>query len=116
MKRVTATEAKNRFGQVLSEASADLVLVTRRGKQAAALMAAGEARLCVLSAYATGVLTRTVAMRRLGYTWYGQLADAMAAAGLRIHLPEPVLQKMDQSLDAVFGKRSKGGGRGRRRA
>lgn len=62
-------------------------------------------RLSVLNAYATGTMVRSAAMRRLGYVWYGQLTDAMAAARLHIRLPEPVRRKMDRSIDAVFGGR-----------
>lgn len=102
MKSVAATEAKNQLGQVIDDACADLVMLERHGKETVALMPAAEARLCILSAYATGVLSRSVAMIRLGYTWYGQLKDAMSAAGLRIQLPEPVQQQMDHSIDAVF--------------
>lgn len=105
---MTATEAKKRFGQVLDHAAADLVILARRGKECVALTPASEARLCILSAYATGVITRSVAMRRLGYVWYGQLTDPMRDAGLPIQLPESVLQQMDKSLDTVFGKRAKG--------
>jgi antitoxin (DNA-binding transcriptional repressor) of toxin-antitoxin stability system len=103
MKTVSATQAKNRFGQILEDASADLVLVARRGKASVALRPAAEARLCILSAYATGVLSRGVAMSRLGYTWYGQLTDAMSVTGLHIPIPEGAQHQMDQSLDAVFG-------------
>ncbi len=64
----------------------------------------GKGDRCILSAYATGVLSRSVAMIRLGYIWYGPMKDAMSAAGLSIQLPEPVQQRMDHSIDAVFGE------------
>lgn len=42
-----------------------------------------QATLAVINDYATGVLSRTETMKRLGLIWYGQLYDAMEAAGLR---------------------------------
>jgi hypothetical protein len=56
-----------------------------------------------LSSYATGEISRSEAMRRLGYTWYGQLQDALTAAGLQVELPGSVLQQMDASTDSAFG-------------
>ena len=38
----------------------------------------------VLRAYATGEISRSVAMERLGLTWYGELKDAMAQAGIEV--------------------------------
>lgn len=59
-------------------------------------------RVHIMRAYTTGALSRGTAMCRLGFTWYGQLTDAMASAGLRIELPASVRQRMDRSIDAVF--------------
>lgn len=36
----------------------------------------------ILSAYAHGTLSRSAAMKMLGYDWYGQLLDALADAGI----------------------------------
>jgi hypothetical protein len=56
-----------------------------------------------LSFYTRGEISRSEAMRRLGYTWYGQLKDSLTAAGLQAQLPETVLQHMDASINTVFG-------------
>ncbi len=86
MKTVQATRAKNLLGQVLDDACLDMVMLERHGKEQVALMPASEARMGVLCSYATGAMSRGTAMKRLGLTWYGQLVDAMTAAGLSVQM------------------------------
>lgn len=102
MHTVSAREAKNLLGQVIDRATTDLVMIERHGKEAVALLPAAEARLSVLSAYAMGVLGRSVAMQRLGFTWYGQLLEAMQAAGLSVQVPAEAVRQMDAALDEIL--------------
>jgi hypothetical protein len=55
-----------------------------------------------LTGYANGALSRPEAMRRLGFTSYGELVDAMDAAGMRIELPQEVLDRTDRSTNEVL--------------
>jgi hypothetical protein len=103
MKAITSTEARRCFGKVLDDAGEELVLIRRRGKPSMSMMLAEEARLGILCAYALGCVSRALAMKRLGYTWYGQLVDAMAAANLRIHIPPNVHEAMVDDLVKVLG-------------
>lgn len=85
MKTITATDAKNRFGEVLDLLKGDSLLIERNGKPAAIVFAAEVGKKMVLSSYAHGTISRSAAMGMLGYDWYGQLLDAIAAA--RIERP-----------------------------
>lgn len=102
MKIVTLSAARSRLARVLDAARGDVVMIQRRRKDVVALMPVAEARLCILSAYAIGALSRSDAMRRLGFTWYGQLQNAMTSARLQIRLPRDVEERMDRSLEGVF--------------
>jgi hypothetical protein len=106
MKRVNGTLAKNLLGEVLDDACGDLVLVERRGKPTVALMAENEARTAVLSAYAVGAMSRSVAMNRLGLTWYGELIDALSAANLKVAIDAETAAAMDRGLDALLEQRA----------
>lgn len=41
-------------------------------------------RRIVLRAYAVGEISRSLVRQRLGMTWYGELKDAMAQAGISV--------------------------------
>jgi hypothetical protein len=64
-----------------------------------------DARRQALLDYTEGRVTRFVAMQRLGFTWYGQLLDAMSAAGLRMHVPAEAEARMRASMEQLFGNR-----------
>jgi len=104
MKTVQATRAKNLLGQVLDDACLDMVMLERHGREQVALMPASEARMGVLCAYAIGVMTRGTAMKRLGLTWYGQLVDAMQAAGVRLQVSPVKEELMAAEVEQVLGQ------------
>ena len=63
--------------------------------------------LRVLQAYASGELSRTTAMERIGVDWYGDLLVRMNAAGLRVKEPSSAdKQRMRESVAKVFGTES----------
>ena len=82
MQHITATQAKNVLGQVLQDAATHIVVIENRGKPTIAAMPKGDAVLGTLCAYATGHIPRSRAMQMLGFTWYGELTDALEAAGV----------------------------------
>ncbi len=102
MKTVQATQAKNLLGQVLDDACTDLVMLERHGKRQVALMPAEEAQMGVLSSYAIGVMPRSIAMKRLGFTWYGQLQDAMRLSGLSVQISADRQQGMGEEIERVL--------------
>lgn len=57
----------------------------------------------VLSLYAVGSITRATAMKRLGFTWYGQLLDAMQAAGLRVRCSDESVDRMVAEVEQLMG-------------
>jgi hypothetical protein len=103
MKTVPATRAKNQLGQVIDDACVDLVMLERHGKEQVALMPAAEARMGVLCSYAAGALPRSTAMKRLGLTWYGQLVDAMVAAGLQVQTNAAKDSAMTVEIEQLLG-------------
>jgi hypothetical protein len=64
-------------------ATDDFVVVTKHGRPVVALLPAGEARAALLCAYTCGRMSRARVMQLLGFHWYGQLVDAMRAAGVK---------------------------------
>ena len=67
----------------------------KRGKKAA--------KKTVLLSYAAGSLSRATAMKRLGFVWYGQLVDAMQAAGLRVQCSDEAVAKMVAEIEQLMG-------------
>lgn len=67
----------------------------KRGKKAATK--------AVLSSYAIGQLSRTTAMKRLGFTWYGQLVDALQAAGVRVQFSDDAVARMVAEVEQLMG-------------
>jgi hypothetical protein len=83
MYAIAATEVKNRLGEIYDELDRDpgaSVLIERNKKPAAMLLPHDVARQGVLLSYVHGMSSRSVVMRQLGFTWYGQLLDALSAA------------------------------------
>jgi hypothetical protein len=103
MKTIAATRAKNVLGQVLDDACVDLIMLERHGKEKVALMPAAEARMGVLCSYAAGAMPRATAMKRLGLTWYGELCDAMLAAGLQVQASAAKEQFMAAEVERLIG-------------
>lgn len=95
MKTMTATEAKNRLGEVLSIPYGESVLIEKNGKPAFMVLKAQDAKVMILASYVQGVVSRSTAMRLLGFEWYGELLDALAEEGFkRPSVPEDRLNEM----------------------
>ena len=63
--------------------------------------------LRVLQAYASGELSRTTAMERIGVDWYGDLLVSMNVAGLRVTEPSSAdKQRMRDSVVKILGTES----------
>lgn len=59
----------------------------------------------VLTAYSRGTLSRSEAMNQLGMEWYGELLDALSAAGIESpSLPEAELAAMVVHATKVLGE------------
>lgn len=101
MKTVAATRAKNILGQVLDTACHDVVMLERHGKAQVALMPAAAARVGILCAYASGHFSRSQAMKMLGFSWYGELLDALQAAQVRMDVGDQDADAMAQQLEAI---------------
>ena len=127
MKSFNATDAKNRFGDLLEASAAEPVLVTKNGNPIAYMVPADQfekfARLQplmavtraiaeqnenvleVLKGFAMGKLPRRSVMRQLGLSWYGDLLEALCFARLSL----PVVSKDQRKqmvktfLDSVHG-------------
>ena len=106
MQTVTATQAKNVLGQVLQDASTHVVIIENRGKPTIAAMPKLDAVLGVLCAYATGYMTRSRAMQMLGLTWYGELKDALEAAGVEMSVDAAAQQRRGEAAIALFNERA----------
>jgi hypothetical protein len=101
MKTVAATRAKNLLGQVLDTACHDVVMLERHGKAQVALMPAAAARVGILCAYASGHFSRSQAMKMLGFSWYGELLDALGAAHVHMDVGVQDADAMAQQLEAI---------------
>ena len=127
MKSFNATDAKNRFGDLLEASATGPVLVTKNGSPVAYMVPAAQfedfARLQpllavkkaiseqnvnvleVLKGFAIGKFPRRSAMKQLELSWYGDLLEALGFAGLSL----PVVSKDQRKqmvksfLDAVRG-------------
>jgi antitoxin Phd len=104
VKSVSATEAKNRFGDLLSEAATQPVSIEKNGRVVAVLVPAGdyehgkdaialgriadrilsgdEQVLGILREYSAGRRTRLAAIAALGLESYSQLLKALRRAAL----------------------------------
>lgn len=127
MKTIAATEAKNRFGELLEGAAVEPVRIERNGRPVAYVVSAAEyedveellgfaraARrianedqeaLDVLRRFSAGEIPRRVAVSALGLRGYGQLLRCLDAAGLaRPVVPEAERSKMvEEMLRAIRG-------------
>jgi hypothetical protein len=105
MQHVTATQAKNVLGQVLQDAATHIVIIENRGKPTIAAMPEADAVVGTLCAYATGHIPRSRAMQMLGFTWYGELKDALQAAGVTMTV-DPVQHRhmVDTAVSLLRGK------------
>ena len=77
MKTISATEAKNRFGEHFNLTDNESLLIETRGLPTHLVFSAKTGIRLVLGAFADGVLSRNEALDLLGFEWYGELLDAM---------------------------------------
>lgn len=106
MQVVTATEVKNKLGDLFDAVERDegaSVLIERNRRPAAMLLNANVAEKAILGAYAHGVLPRAVAMKQLGLDWYGDLLQRMNTQGI----DHPAASAMDRlemkrAIDSVL--------------
>lgn len=82
MRVMTATDVKNRLGDALSFPDDESLLIEKNGKGAFMAFSAFTGQRIVLSSYVQGALSRSSAMKLLGFAWYGDLLEALAQAGL----------------------------------
>ena len=94
----TAQNVRSHLGNIfdaLEKDSDTSVLIERNNKPVAMLLPAEVGRIAILAAYAHGSLSRSTAMKQLGYEWYGQLLDGLKEAGIaRPSIPEKEMQEM----------------------
>lgn len=83
MRVMTATDVKNKLGEALSFSDDDSLLIEKNGKEAFMVFTAPIAKKMILTSYANGGLSRSETMRLLGFDWYGDLLDALAAANMK---------------------------------
>lgn len=121
MKTFPATEAKNKFGDLLDEAAKKPVRIEKNGKPVAyvlsqhdfeavenmlpiarvrvALQQGDAAILQALNDFAAGKITRARALELLDLTYYGDLLDALSLAGLEPKgLPDRVTHEMAEGM------------------
>lgn len=107
----TAQTIRGQLGNIFDDLESDpsaTVLIERNNKPVAMLLPASVGRMVILSSYAHGNVSRNMAMRQLGYKWYGELLDGLAQAGIE----RPVVQgserqSMIESALAVLPRPSK---------
>lgn len=104
MRTMTATEVKNKLGDALSFPKDDSLLIEKNGKEAFMVFSAQLAKKMVLTSYANGAMSRSEAMKLLGFSWYGELLDALAEAGMsRPVLPENERVAMTSYAKKILG-------------
>jgi hypothetical protein len=101
---ITATEAKNRLGAALSLIDDDNLMIEKNGRQLAMVFNAKLGKYLVLNGYSTGVLSRSNAMNLLGFTWYGQLIDAMDDSSIPMPAPSSkYIKSMSDDVVTLLG-------------
>lgn len=106
MRVMTATEVKNKLGEALSFSDDDSLLIEKNGKEAFMAFSAHVAKRMVLTSYAHGDLSRSEAMKLLGFNWYGELLDFLAAS----KIDKPTLPENERALMVSCAKKILGGG------
>ena len=78
MKTVSATEAKNRFGEHFDFGNDESLLIESHGSPSHMAFTAATARRLVLIAFSAGDISRYEVMEFLGLEWYGDLLRMLA--------------------------------------
>lgn len=108
MRVMSATEVKNKLGDALSFADNDSLLIEKNGKEAFMAFSFPTAKKMILTSYANGGMSRSDAMNLLGFSWYGELLDALALARItKQSLPEGERAEMVLNAKSIFGVKAK---------
>lgn len=104
MKIMTATEDK--LGDALSFPDDDSLLIKKNGKEAFIAFTAQMAKKLILTTYVHGGISRSETMKLMGFDWYGDLLDALAAAKMnKPTLPENERAAMTSNAKNILGTR-----------
>lgn len=124
MKSINATEAKNRFGDLLADAAREPVRIDKNGRAVAVVLPAedyeiakdtialgrlarrlaahDDGAVAALKSYSAGTTTRQRAISSLGLNNYSQLLKALALAGIpKPGLPKPQEEAMVRDMAKV---------------
>lgn len=101
MRVMTATEVKNKLGDALSFSDDDSLLIEKNGKEAFMAFSAKLAKKMILTTYVHGEMSRSEAMKLLGFDWYGDLLDALAVAKMN----RPTLAEHERKTMIIFAKK-----------
>jgi hypothetical protein len=103
---MTATEVKNKLEDTLSFPDDDSLLIKKNGKEAFMVFTAKMANKLILTTYVHGGLSRSETMKLMGFDWYGDLLDALAAAKMnKPTLPENERAAMISYAKIILGTR-----------
>jgi len=100
MRVMTATEVKNKLGDALSFSDDDSLLIEKNGKEAFMAFSVKMAKKMILTSYVHGGISRSEAMKLLGFDWYGDLLDALAAAKMN----KPTLAENERMAMRSYAK------------
>lgn len=101
MRVMTATEVKNKLGDALSFSDDDSLLIEKNGKEAFMAFSANMAKKMIMTSYAYGGLSRSEAMKLMGFSWYGELLDALVAA----KISKPSLPERERAVMSSYAKK-----------
>ncbi len=106
MRVMTATEVKNKLGDALSFPDDDSLLIEENGKEVFMAFSVQTAKRMILTSYVHGGLSRSEAMKLMGFDWYGDLLDALASAKMdKPTLSEPECQAMTAYASIILGRK-----------
>ena len=95
MRTVSATEAKNRFGEHFDFGNDESLLIESHGSPSHMAFTAATGRRLVLVAFSAGQISRYEAMELLGLEWYGDLLRMLAE--YKIARPDAVIDESQQA-------------------
>jgi len=101
MRVMTATEVKNKLGDALSFLDDDSLLIEKNGKEAFMAFSVQTAKKMILTSYVHGGLSRSEAMKLMGFDWYGDLLDALATAKMN----KPTLSKSERLAMTAYASK-----------
>ena len=84
---IKTTEFRKLLGSWLTKTESDSLMIEKNGQQFAMIFNANLGIKLVLNAYSCGALSRKDAMNLLGFSWFGQLMEAMSAASIPMPAP-----------------------------